>query len=81
MRAAWYPVRKEGRGTPSPARQYDSEIERGGVTITVNLSVSDHETLAKASIKKMRQTGEDVTRDRVISEAIQAYAKGLSAAE
>lgn len=59
---------------------------RGGrppktVAIMVNLSVSDHETLAKASIKKMRQTGEDVTRDRVISEAIQSYAKGLSAAE
>lgn len=59
---------------------------RGGrppktVAITVNLPVTDHETLAKVSIKKMRQTGEDVTRDRVISEAIQAYARGLSAAE
>lgn len=59
---------------------------RGGrppktVAIMVNLPVMDHETLAKVSIKKMRQTGEDVTRDRVISEAIQTYAKSLSAAE
>ncbi len=59
---------------------------RGGrppktVAITVSLPVTDHETLAKVSIKKMRQTGEDVTRDRVISEAIQTYAKSLSAAE
>ena len=59
---------------------------RGGrpaksVAITVNLPVSDHETLAKAGIKRMRQTGEDVSRDRLISEAIQHYAKGLSAAE
>ncbi|MBI5247551.1 MAG: hypothetical protein HY923_10245 [Elusimicrobia bacterium] len=59
---------------------------RGGrppktVAITVNLPVADHETLAKAGIKKMRLTGEDVTRDRLISEAIQHYAKSLSAAE
>jgi hypothetical protein len=59
---------------------------RGGrppktVAITVNLPVADHETLAKAGIKKMRQTGEDVTRDRLISEAIQQYAKSLSSAE
>ncbi|MDX6769079.1 MAG: hypothetical protein SF051_06065 [Elusimicrobiota bacterium] len=59
---------------------------RGGrppktVAIMVNLPVADHETLAKAGIRKMRQTGEDVARDRLISEAIQHYAKSLSAAE
>lgn len=59
---------------------------RGGrppktVAITVNLPVADHETLAKAGIKKMRQTGEDVPRDRLISEAIQIFAKSLSAGE
>lgn len=59
---------------------------RGGrppktVAITANLAVADMETLAKASIKKMKQTGEDVSRDRLISEAIQLYAKSLSAAE
>lgn len=59
---------------------------RGGrpakaVAITVNLPVADHETLAKAGIKRMRQTGEDVSRDRLISEAIQHYAKSFSAAE
>ena len=59
---------------------------RGGrppktVTITANLAVADMEILARAGIKKMKQTGEDVPRDRLISEAIQSYAKGLSAAE
>ncbi len=62
---------KEGRGGRPPKT----------VSITVNLPVADHETLAKASIKKMRQTGEDVTRDRLISEAIQHYSKSLSGAE
>jgi hypothetical protein len=51
------------------------------VAITANLAVADMEILARAGIKKMKQTGEDVPRDRLISEAIQAYAKGLSAAE
>jgi hypothetical protein len=59
---------------------------RGGrppktVSVMVNLTVADHETVAKLGIKKMRQTGEDVTRDRLISEAIQSYAKTLSGAE
>lgn len=59
---------------------------RGGrppktVSVTANLSVADLETLAKAGIKKMKQTGEDVPRDRLISEAIQLYAKGMSAAD
>ena len=71
----------EGVETPESGTQ-----SRGGrppktVAITVNLPVADHETLAKASIRKMRQTGEDVPRDRLISEAIQHYAKSLSAAE
>lgn len=59
---------------------------RGGrppktVAFTANLSVTDMETLLRAGIKKMKQTGEDVPRDRLISEAIQLYAKSLSAAE
>jgi hypothetical protein len=29
----------------------------------------------------MKQLGEDVSRDRIISEAIQLYAKGLSSAD
>ena len=59
---------------------------RGGrppktVAIMVNLPVADHDNLAKAGMKRMRQTGEDVPRDRLISEAIQHYAKSLSAGE
>ena len=59
---------------------------RGGrppkmVAIMVYLPVADHDNLAKAGMKRMRQTGEDVPRDRLISEAIQHYAKSLSAAE
>ncbi len=62
---------KEGRGG-RPAKT---------ITFTANLSVADMETLIKAGIKKMKQLGEDVPRDRLISEAIQLYAKGLSAAD
>jgi len=59
---------------------------RGGrpaktVAIMVYLPVADHDNLAKAGMKRMRQTGEDVPRDRLISEAIQHYAKSLSTAE
>jgi len=59
---------------------------RGGrppktIMLTANLTITDMETLAKASIRKMKQTGEDVSRDRLISEAIQLYAKNLSAQE
>ncbi len=59
---------------------------RGGrasktISFTANLSVADMEILIKAGLKKMRQLGEDVSRDRLISEAIQLYAKGMSAAD
>lgn len=59
---------------------------RGGrppktVAIVVNLTMTDYDMVGKLGSKRTRQTGEDVPRDRVISEAIQAYAKGLNAAE
>ena len=71
--------------TPETQELGGKEV-RGGrppktVVITVNLSMTDYETLAKAGIKKMKLTGEDVPRDRLISEAIQLYAKGMSAGE
>jgi len=59
---------------------------RGGrppktIAIAVNLTMTDYDAVTKLGSKRTRQTGEDVTRDRVFSEAIQAYAKSLSAAE
>lgn len=51
------------------------------IMLTANLTLADMETLIKAGMKKMRQTGEDVSRDRLISEAIQLYAKSLNAGE
>lgn len=65
------PGGKEGRGGRPPKT----------IAFTGNLSVTDMETLARIGIKKMKQTGEDVPRDRLISEAIQLYAKSLSAGE
>lgn len=61
-------------------------LSRGGrppktVAITANLTVADLETLARAGIKRLRQTGEDVPRDRLISEAIHLYAKNVSSGE
>ncbi len=63
-----------------------SKEVRGGrppktIAITVNLSVSDHATLMSIALKKMKQTCEDVPRERVISEAIQSYAKSLNSQE
>lgn len=71
----------DGLETQEPGTQ-----SRGGrppktVAIMVYLPVADHDNLAKAGMKRMRQTGEDVPRDRLISEAIQYYAKSLSTAE
>lgn len=71
--------------TPETQELGGKEV-RGGrpaktITFTANLSVSDMETLIRAGIKKMKQTGEDIPRDRLISEAIQLYAKGMSAGE
>lgn len=59
---------------------------RGGrppktVLLVANLTVADMETLARAQMKKMRQTFEDVPRERILSEAIQLYAKSLNAGE
>ena len=51
------------------------------VVCVVDVSMTDFETITRVLMKKVKQTGEDVSRDRVISEAIQLYAKSLSAAE
>lgn len=64
----------------------ETSLARGGrppktVSIVVNLTMPDYDTVGKLGSKRMRQTGEDVTRDRLISEAIQSYAKTLSGAE
>ena len=45
------------------------------IPITVMLPVSDHGILMNLTLKRMKQMGEDVPRDRVISEAIQCLAK------
>jgi hypothetical protein len=65
------PGGKETRGGRSPKT----------MVVTTNLSPADVETLLRVGIKKMKQLGEDVSRDRIISEAIQLYAKGLSSAD
>ena len=71
--------------TPETQEPGAKEV-RGGrppkmITLMANLTIADVEALAKAGIKKIKQTGEDVTRDRLISEAIQLYTKGMSATE
>lgn len=71
---------------PPETQEPGAKEVRGGrppktISFMANLTVSDHETLAKLGIKKMKQTGEDVTRDRLLSEAIQFYAKSLSGQE
>lgn len=48
------------------------------VRLTLDLPMSDAQTANTLAGKRMRQTGEFVALDRIISEAIQAYAKSFS---
>jgi|CXWL01.1.fsa_nt_gi predicted nuclease of predicted toxin-antitoxin system len=71
--------------TPETQESGGKEV-RGGrppkmIVLTANLTITDMETLLRAGIKMMKQTGEDVPRDRLISEAIQLYAKSMIAQE
>lgn len=61
---------KEGRGRQSKL-----------IAFGIQLPMSDCVTLNGLILKKMKQLGEDVPRDRIISEAIQCLAKSLSAQE
>mgnify|MGYP001586194867 CR=1 FL=1 len=61
---------RESRGRPVKAIQ-----------ITLNLSMTDHGNLSTSQLRMMRRTGEDVTRERVVSEALQCLLKSLSSQE
>ncbi len=59
---------------------------RGGrpprtISFMTNLTVSDLKTLTRLGLKRLETNGEDVSRDRLISEAIQSYAKSLNGQE
>lgn len=59
---------------------------RGGrpprtISFMANMTVSDLETLTRLGLKRLKTSGEDVSRDRLISEAIQSYAKSLNGGE
>lgn len=59
---------KETRGRPAKT-----------IRLSVDLPMTDAQSAHALAGKRMRQSGEYVSLDRVISEAIQAYAKTLSA--
>lgn len=61
---------KDGRGRPSKT-----------IGFHIQLPYADCATLNNLTLKKMKQLGEDVPRDRIISEAIQCLAKSLSGQE
>lgn len=63
-----------------------SKEVRGGrpprtISFMANLTVSDLETLTRLGLKRLKASGEDVSRDRLISESIQFYAKSHSGQE
>lgn len=64
------PQGKEGRGRKG-----------GSITVTLNMSMSDYGNLANSQVKMARRTGEDVTRERVVSEALQCLLKSFSSQE
>lgn len=52
------------------------------IAITLpNMPMSDLALALALQGKRMKQTGEDVTRERIFSEALQHYAKALSGQE
>ena len=62
---------RDGRGKPAKS-----------VTITLhNMPVADLGLVATLQVKRIKQTGEDVPRERIFSEALQHYAKVLSGQE
>ena len=61
---------KEGRGRPGKM-----------IAFSIQLSIPDYVALTHLTLKKMKQLGEDVPRDRVISEAIQCLAKSSTGQE
>lgn len=65
------PGQQQGRGGRPPRK----------ISFMANLTVADLETLTRLGLKRLKTTGEDVTRDTLLSEAIQAYAKSLNTAE
>lgn len=70
----------------APETPETPQKDRGGrqpkmIAIMIQLPVADHATVMNLTLKKMKQLGEDVPRDRVISEAIQFFAKSFSAQE
>ena len=67
-------------GTEAPSKEGRGRQAKT-VAITINLAISDHAIMSNLQIKKMRQTGEDVPRERIISEALQSLAKALSSQE
>ncbi|MBI4060980.1 MAG: hypothetical protein HY403_06065 [Elusimicrobia bacterium] len=63
-------TQKEGRGRQGKT-----------IPITLNLSMSDHGILSTSQLRLMRRTGEDVTRERAVSEALQCLLKSFSSQE
>ena len=51
------------------------------IAFVCRLPVSDHSALLALTLKRMKQAGEDIPRDVIISEAIQAYNKSQSIGE
>lgn len=61
---------KEGRGRKG-----------GSITVTLNMSMSDYTNLGNSQIKMARRLAEDVSRERVVSEALQCLMKSFSSQE
>lgn len=51
------------------------------IAFVCRLPVTDHAVLSNLTLKRMKQLGEDIPRDTIISEAIQFYAKAQHSQE
>lgn len=61
--------------------QKDGRGRQGKIPITLHLSMTDHSNLSTSQLRMMRRTGEDVTRERAVSEALQCLLKSFSSQE
>lgn len=49
--------------------------------VTLNLHYADFRNISQLQLVRMRQLGEDVSRDRIVSEALQSLVKAQNAQE
>lgn len=71
----------EAQETPEAAARESRGRQGKTIPIALNLGMTDHSNMSACQLRMMRRSGEDITRERVVSEALQCLMKTLSSHE